>query len=350
MAYARSTRTHVIDTEMPFHELHTVWVCLSTYIGEGKYYSNFNTRELSTETIYNSFAAVLANIRGPRDPPLFESRSNRGENPGMYSFPRPRSQTQERVHSRFSPFTLSTTATDVIYGYSDYGDPPRVRMSCGHFVSPTNLYGYCLMKLEDTSTTCELCCPKCNRIWEYSEVREAALLTLDECKYFESLLSKNYMKKMMDINCCPRCKLVCERKNRDTVIANCPACTRYLGRPYKFCWNCGREWSGPRSARAQNCAHPNCEHPSMKAVRNAKMVTKFGCTFPNIRACPTCGGIVEHTITHCKFATCPQCQMSYCFLCLRSESECLKTRPHSWYTPCAIPVKRIQTEIPRWIQ
>ena len=268
----------------------------------------------------------------------------------LFTFPRPRSPTQERVHSRFSgsPLILSTSEPDVIYGYSEDDDPPRVRMSCRHFVSPTNLYRYCRSELEGKK--CELRCPKCDSAWEYSEVRQAALLTSDECKYFESLLSQNHMREKIDINCCPRCKIVCERKDRGIVITNCPACTKQLGRPYEFCWHCGKEWSGPRNPRALKCADPGCEHPSLKAVRNAQMVTKYECTFPNIRACPTCGGIVEHTAAKCKFATCPQCKIPYCFLCLKTESECLKAKPGSWHSPCSVPVKPIQTEIPRWIK
>ena len=264
----------------------------------------------------------------------------------LYSFPQPRLQTQARVHSKPSTLKISTTQKDEIDPYSD--DEERVMMSCGHYVGPTSLYEYCRNKLEDKKS--EILCPVCEQIWEYSEIRQVALLTLDECKYFESLLSKNHMRRMIGINTCPRCNLVCERRERDIVITNCPACTRKLGRAYEFCWQCGREWTGPRSRSAKKCAHPDCEHPSLKAVQNAVMVTKYECTFPNIRACPICGEIVELSTLHCKYATCPKCAVPYCFLCLRSESECLKEKPRSWYHPCSIPVKPKQTDIPRWIE
>lgn len=273
----------------------------------------------------------------------------------LYSFPRPRTPTKDRVHIRSeTTMPLSTTEIDVIYGYSEEDDPPRVKMSCGHYVDPTRLFLWCRSLLDSKES--EFHCPaensstkkRCNKVWEYSEVRQAALLTLEECRYFESKLSHNHMARTLDLNSCPRCRMTCERQNRSVIITNCPSCTVKLKTQYEFCWQCGREWTGPRSSSALKCGRPDCEHSSLPAVRKAKMITKYESTFPNIRACPTCGALAEHTAKACKFATCPQCKIPYCFLCLKTESECLKAKPSSYNTPCSVPVAPIQTVIPQW--
>ena len=73
----------------------------------------------------------------------------------------------------------------------------------------------------------------------------------------------------------------------------------------------------------------------------------YGCIFPNIRACPKCGAIVEHTGEKNKFVQCLQCSVSFCFVCLELQSRCLEAKPNSLYTPCSIPAKPKQTHIPR---
>lgn len=272
-----------------------------------------------------------------------------GGQDAKYPFPRPRTPTEDRVHIKGkTTMNLSTSQSDVIYGYSEEDDPPRVQMSCGHYVDPTRLFSWCRSLLDGKKS--EFHCPaeKCNKVWEYSEVRQAALLTLEECQYFESKLSQNHMARTLDLNSCPRCQMICERQNRSVIITNCPACTVKLQKTYEFCWQCGKEWTGDRSSSALKCGNPDCEHPSLPALRKAKMITKYGCTFPNIRACPTCGALVEHTGVACKFTTCPQCKIPYCFLCLKTESECLKTVPSGYHRACSVPVAPQQTAIPKW--
>jgi hypothetical protein len=89
-----------------------------------------------------------------------------------------------REHARAtSKIVLSTVEKDVIYGYSEPGDPARVKMSCGHFVDPQHLVDYCRTKLQDNKG--RFPCPKCNKPWDYSEIRRAGLLTTEEKQYSE---------------------------------------------------------------------------------------------------------------------------------------------------------------------
>ena len=289
----------------------------------------------------NSIIQVVTRVPGGQD----------ATHHGDFAFPRPRTPTKDRVHVEGkTTLSISTAAADVdvIYGYNEDDKVPRAKMSCGHFVDPTKLFMLCRTLLDSKKS--EFHCPvkECKKVWEYSQVRHAALLTLEECRYFESKLSQNVMRRTLDLKSCPRCYMTCERKERSVIITNCPACTKKLSRCYEFCWQCGKEWTGPQSTTAKKCGRPDCEHPSLPAVRNAVMISKYECMFPNIRACPTCGTLAEHTAEKCKFVICPQCKIPYCFLCLRTESECLKTKGMSWFTTCSVPVAPKQTKIPRW--
>lgn len=67
---------------------------------------------------------------------------------------------------------------------------------------------------------------------------------------------------------------------------------------------------------------------------------------PSMRACPTCGTLLEHDKTACKNLFCPRCKKEFCFVCLKLKSECMKTS--SPYKACSAGVAPRQTSIPTW--
>ncbi|KAM9400430.1 uncharacterized protein ACWYII_030364 [Salvelinus alpinus] len=67
---------------------------------------------------------------------------------------------------------------------------------------------------------------------------------------------------------------------------------------------------------------------------------------PSMRACPTCGALLEHDKTACKNLLCPRCKKEFCFVCLKLKSECMKTS--SPYKACSAGVAPRQTSIPTW--
>ncbi|KAM4564788.1 uncharacterized protein V3H82_013912 isoform 1-T1 [Fundulus diaphanus] len=222
---------------------------------------------------------------------------------------------------------------------------PRAEMSCGHAVTPTSLTNWCLKLLEDGQSSFVCGASGCNAVWSYEEVCKMALLTTEEMKHF---------KKTMDINAsitrrCPGCKSPVARQNEFNLCVSCKTCTEKGGRLYEFCWQCQREWKGPKP-RLDRCENDGCCNTALQTLKTCPDIvfdTVTGITgCPSIRACPTCGSLLEHKRNHCKHLTCPQCKIKFCFVCLKTFAECSKTSGIS--APCSRGVAPRQTIIPVW--
>ena len=258
-----------------------------------------------------------------------------------------------------SDFSLmfTTNVPDAIMGMSDPEDQPRVIMSCGHAVDPNTLTAWCRSLLDQHQF--EFYCPaivsqpdarkikQCKKVWKYTEVRRIALLNEAEQQYFESKMSEYAAQQYCDMKECPGCRSFIERRDPTNLRVHCMICTKKKGRNFDFCWNCDREWSEPTTS-AIKCANDSCQHPSMPAIINAPNIKLNGKDVPSRRACPTCGSVVEHNQTGCKFMTCPRCKKEFCFLCLELKIQCLASAPFSWFGTCKKDVAARQTEIPVW--
>lgn len=227
---------------------------------------------------------------------------------------------------------------------------PRARMSCGHVVTPTSLTNYCKYLLEKGESTFVCAQFGCNVEWPYEEVRKMALLTLEEKEYFERTMAVNAFKAYFDSKLCPGCKYSVTRKDESNLSVRCQMCTATKGRTYEFCWQCLREWKGPQP-RTDRCDNEGCCNEALKTLRdcpyavfeNVKGITQC----PSIRACPTCGILVEHTGKRCKNISCRQCKVEFCFVCLKITTECRKVMP-DYYGPCSSGIAPRQTSIPIW--
>lgn len=245
--------------------------------------------------------------------------------------------------------SFTTQEPDVIMGFSDPEDQPRVKMSCGHAVDPNSLTDWCRSLLDKQQW--EFYCPavlpgpgstkRCKSKWEYSEVRKKAALTTHEQQYFEFKISE-YAYTICDYKECPGCGTFVERLDKTNLRVYCQICAE------DFCWNCKKVWTGsPRSFN--RCGNPECQHPSLHLIRDAPMITLIGQQVPQRRACPTCGNVVEHKQEACKMTFCPRCKNEFCFLCLMPRGTCLATAPGSYYRGCKKGVAPKQTEIPVWL-
>ncbi|XP_005925930.1 probable E3 ubiquitin-protein ligase RNF144A isoform X1 [Haplochromis burtoni] len=211
----------------------------------------------------------------------------------------------------------------------------RALMSCGHAVTPMSLTKWC-RRLLDQGESKFLCGQTgCDAEWSFEEVCKMALLTPEEIEYFEKKMFSN-SKDFFDVKCCPGCKSSVLRADFSNLCVECTLCKADLNRTFMFCWQCLRKWrgTGPRSDRCQN---DGCVNKSLEILRNCPDITFkdvegiTGC--PSIRACPTCGFLVEHSTTGCKNIFCTRCKVEFCFVCLKITDDCSETS--ECFGPCS---------------
>ena len=92
---------------------------------------------------------------------------------------------------------------------------------------------------------------------------------------------------------------------------------------------------------------------SLQVLAECKFIKLESCAsdlprVPSIRACPTCGKLVEHTGAMCKNIFCPRCSVEFCFVCLAKTVDCLRDESNSYYNKCNRPMAPVQTKIPIW--
>ncbi|KAM3590385.1 uncharacterized protein V6R79_008539 [Siganus canaliculatus] len=243
----------------------------------------------------------------------------------------------------------SSSPEDGVYGR-------RAKMSCGHAVTPESLTRWCLSMIDQGQ--CEFKCPgvkkgtteTCNAVWSYLEVRKMALLTTEEMLYFEKNIARTAATKYSRFKPCPGCKSYVEREDQTNLCVQCTICTVDNKDNNHFCWQCLKPWKGRIAVRYDRCDNDGCAEHILTLLKNCNTCSLprveglVDC--PSIRACPTCGIMVEHDTTGCKNIICPRCQVEFCFVCLKLTPECLKTSSH--FKLCSLAPR--QTTIPVWNQ
>ncbi|XP_024117543.1 probable E3 ubiquitin-protein ligase ARI8 [Oryzias melastigma] len=228
-------------------------------------------------------------------------------------------------------------------------DSPRAEMSCGHAVTPMSLTNWCRLILEkgDSRFVCGVW--DCDEEWSYEEVCKMALLTPEEKEYFETTMKIIAdRERLKNTKLCPECKVPVMRTDESNLRVCCQVCSKKKRRDFDFCWQCLNEWKGPQP-RSDRCENDGCFSEALRTLRNCpeidfESVDVIGC--PSIRACPTCGSLLEHSSLECKNVFCPRCRVEFCFVCLKITEECLETSAH--FDPCSDGVAPRQTSIPVW--
>ncbi|XP_028851601.1 E3 ubiquitin-protein ligase RNF19A-like isoform X1 [Denticeps clupeoides] len=233
-------------------------------------------------------------------------------------------------------------------------DTMRVEMSCGHAVTSESLTQWCRSVLEQGQY--KFTCPaikdnttvKCNAAWPYEEVRRVALLTDEEQVNFEETIARIAASEYFEYKSCPGCRSFIMRKDMSNMCVHCTICSAEKGKTFYFCWQCLRKWKGP-APRSDHCNNEGCINPDVQRLKNCISVTLTqveNVVCPSMRACPTCGRLVEHSGQACKNMRCMRCQVEFCFICLKTKSVCSKT---SWpYKACPGGVAPPQEAIPVW--
>ncbi|XP_062300435.1 ankyrin repeat and IBR domain-containing protein 1-like [Scomber scombrus] len=247
-----------------------------------------------------------------------------------------------------STFTFVDREDEMDFLYIGYKSR-RALMSCGHSVTPMSLTNWCRYLLDQHEHRFVCGQPNCDAVWPYKEVRKMALLTPEEMKEFEKKTFIN-CKDIFDVKSCPGCKYRVVRTDLNDLSVHCSVCTTEKKKVYRFCWQCLREWKGP-APRSDRCDNDDCVIQPLETLTKCSeiifedVVGVTGC--PSIRACPTCGLLLEHNRKKCKNIVCHRCKVEFCFVCLKVSKECSNITG-SYFKTCSDGVAPRQTSIPVW--
>ncbi|KAI9543269.1 hypothetical protein NQZ68_011918 [Dissostichus eleginoides] len=227
----------------------------------------------------------------------------------------------------------------------------RAKMSCGHTVTPMSLTNWCKRLLGQGEIRFVCGQHGCDVEWPYDEVWKMALLTPEEMENFERKMFSRAAKEYFDVKSCPGCKCSAVRSDVNNLRVCCVMCTAKTNVAFSFCWQCLEEWKGP-SPYPDRCANEGCISKAQEILNTCHDITfkdvkgVSGC--PSVRACPTCGLLVEHNKNRCKYIGCLRCKVKFCFVCLKRYEECLDEDRLSFYFCCASGVAPRQTTITVW--
>ena len=220
----------------------------------------------------------------------------------------------------------------------------NVKMPCGHVISPEGLIDYSMREI-CTNKKSEVHCCLCDQEWNMDTIRRYGGATDREVDVLRECMSLNYCQNAPNISDCPNCHNFCERIQESTRCVVCRVCTKTKGKPYNFCWDCKKEWIG--SPTNNRCGNDKCNAQeileTLKSCPETEIGYLKGVKVPSIRACPSCGSLIEHG-GQCKHMTCRPCSKEFCFVCLRIR-EGGSWSCGSYDTPCSVAPR--QTTIPR---
>ncbi|XP_056006512.1 E3 ubiquitin-protein ligase RNF144B-like [Ostrea edulis] len=229
------------------------------------------------------------------------------------------------------------------------GGEKTVLMSCGHAITPDNLFQY--MKVEIMSAKHEIYCYGktkniCNAKWEFSEIAEKCLLNEDERKFYLERKTMNYINdtEVSGVKKCPTCGCYCTKQNVYTPMVRCQLCAKN-GINFMFCWVCLDEWRHDHACSFdQQKALSLCEIQIV--LDNCSKITAGYSSVQNVpsrRLCPSCFRLIEINDA-CKQMFCYFCKVEFCFVCLKIKPEKGDFQCGKFNEPCMVaPVQNVKT-------
>ncbi|CAM4986693.1 unnamed protein product [Rotaria socialis] len=114
-----------------------------------------------------------------------------------------------------------------------------------------------------------------------------------------------------------------------------------------FCFFCNNEWLDGQMKNEKYTCRKDCSYEIMTTQDSVPLAANPSLQVPNKRVCPNCfkdGGYGNC----CKYNQCPNCEHWFCYMCLKSQTECSKTSTYS--TKCTDVVKQTYDTFPRLIK
>ncbi|CAM2728003.1 unnamed protein product [Rotaria socialis] len=114
-----------------------------------------------------------------------------------------------------------------------------------------------------------------------------------------------------------------------------------------FCFFCNNEWLEGQMKNEKYTCRKDCSYEIMTTQDFVPLAANPSLQVPNKRVCPNCfkdGGYGNC----CKYNQCPNCEHWFCYMCLKSQTECSKTSTYS--TKCTDVVKQTYDTFPRLIK
>lgn len=218
----------------------------------------------------------------------------------------------------------TSTKPDLVW---EYESDPRIEVTCGHAITPDNLYG--LVRRNILQTEYRMICPgktafgPCEQEWNNVEILKSCVLSADEYLFFSEKLSFNFLNKKRDceIKICPGCYSYCERLSDMDSHVKCLKCSSSSFNTFKFCWNCLQNWTPDHSCYLSNNSSNNEEiRRQLNECSKVTLDYSHMCGVPSKRLCPNCKALLQHDQA-CKSMLCTFCNTEFCFACLQIASN-----------------------------
>jgi len=216
-------------------------------------------------------------------------------------------------------------------------EEPRAEMPCGHAITAASLTQWARSYITN-GLRIDIRCPNSQGSgatncapWPYTLVRQIAMLTDDECEFFEVKLSKNFISTMGCVEC-PKCRTLCFNPDQKMQQVACEFC-RMKKQNFNFCVKCLKPWE----SLGKGCKTCLTDPKHVNEILSADFKINVGqkiLNVPKYRSCPRSDlhqhpVLVEHNGDGCKHLTCPSCHKDFCLVCLTK-----KTDQNSWPTDC----------------
>eukprot|EP00298_Acanthocystis_sp_HF-20_P013163 c20235_g1_i1.p1 GENE.c20235_g1_i1~~c20235_g1_i1.p1 ORF type:complete len:333 (+),score=45.53 c20235_g1_i1:57-1055(+) len=115
----------------------------------------------------------------------------------------------------------------------------------------------------------------------------------------------------------------------------------------EFCFFCNETWDKKMVNKKYSCGQ-NCTYDGIFDYTLEPFAYDESIKIPSSRICPGCFHLGGYD-SKCKYHTCPNCSLEFCFFCLKSKQECAKAYGKSYKEVCVEPVKQTMALFPRFL-